>query len=177
MVMVFVYYYSHSLHPLPSLSLYPSKAVELEQSPSVKRISSKQRLVVPRLVSRSLLRKTENDIVNWGTDIWRVVPIFPYLTGLSKLNALAGTAGSDTVTLHILGEIISGLFSQSLFSSDYIKFKEGETSHIRFMPLCGEICEPHYDNLLYFSSRNFHQTQWRVNQLTDKAVSYCKSLR
>ena len=78
---------------------------------------------MPRQVSQSSLRKTENDIINWGVDIWRVVPVFPYLTGLSKLNALAGTAGSDTVTLHILGEMISGLFSQSLFSSDYIRFK------------------------------------------------------
>lgn len=105
------------------LSPHFSKAVELEQSPSVKSISSKQRLVMPRQVSQSSLRKTENDIFNCGVDIWRVVPIFPYLTGLSKLNALAGTAGSDTVTLHILGEMISGLFSQSLFSSDYIRFK------------------------------------------------------
>lgn len=58
---------------------------------------------MPRQASRAPLRKTENDIVNWGTDIWRVVPIFSYLTGLSKLNALAGTAASDPVTLHILG--------------------------------------------------------------------------
>lgn len=78
---------------------------------------------MPRQVSQSSLRKTQNDIVNWGVDIWKVVPIFPYLTGLSKLNALAGTARSDTVSLHILVEMISGLFSQSLFSSDYIKFK------------------------------------------------------
>lgn len=105
------------------LSPHFPKAVELEQSPSVKTISSKQRLVMPRQVSQSSLRKTENDIFNWGVDIWRVVPIFPYLTGLSKLNALTGTAGSDTVTLHILGEMISGLFSQSVFSSDYIRFK------------------------------------------------------
>lgn len=52
------------------------------------------------------------------------MPIFPYLTGLSKLNALAGIAGSDTVILHILGEIISGLFSQSLFSPHYINLKK-----------------------------------------------------
>lgn len=77
----------------------------------MKSISSKQRPALPRQISQTPFRKTENDIVNWGADIWRVVPIFPYLTGLSKLNALAGTTGSDTVTLHILGEIISGLFS------------------------------------------------------------------
>lgn len=105
------------------LSPHPSKAVELEQSPSMKTISSKQRPVMPRQVSQSSLRKTQNDIVNWGVDIWKVVPIFSYLTGLSKSNALAGTAGSDTVSLHILGEMISGLLSQSLFSFDYIKFK------------------------------------------------------
>lgn len=89
----------------------------------MKTISSKQRPVMPRQVSQSSLRKTQNDIVNWGVDIWKAVPIFSYLTGLSKSNALAGTAGSDTVSLHILGEMISGLLSQSLFSFDYIKFK------------------------------------------------------
>lgn len=124
----------------------------------MKSISSKQRTVLPRQISQTPFRKTENDIVNWGTDIWRVVPIFPYLTGLSKLNALAGTAGSDTVTLHILGEIISD-FAVSLCSTQIIShLKEGETNHGSFIPLHGEISEPHYDNLLYFSSRNFHQT-------------------
>lgn len=85
------------------LSAQISKVMASGQLPSVQRISSKQRCAMPRQASQAPLRKTENDIVNWGTDIWRVVPIFSYLTGLSKLNALAGTAGSDTVTFHILG--------------------------------------------------------------------------
>lgn len=84
---------------------------------------------------------------------------------------LTGAAGSDIVTLHVLGEIISGP-SVSLCSAQIISnLREGETNHVSFIPLHGEVCEPRYDNLLYFSSRNFHQTQCRVNQLIDKTVT------
>lgn len=91
--------------------------------PSVKRVSSKWIPEMPRQASQSPLRKTDYDIVNWGVDIWRVVPMFSYLTVFSKLNTLTGTTGSDTVPLHVLGEIISGIFTYFLFISDYIEFE------------------------------------------------------
>jgi hypothetical protein len=130
-ICIYLLYFSVSSSSITSFQGYEIGAVTMMQ-----RKGSKQRCVMPRQASHLSLRKTENDIVNWGMDIWRAVPIFPYLTGLSKLNALSGTAGSDTVTLLILGEIISDL--------------KGETNHVCFIPLHGELCEPHYDNRLIF---------------------------
>lgn len=170
-ICIYLLYFSVSSSSITSFQGYEIGAVTMMQ-----RKGSKQRCVMPRQASHLSLRKTENDIVNWGMDIWRAVPIFPYLTGLSKLNALSGTAGSDTVTLLILGEMISGLFSQFLFSLDNIRFERWNQPRLFHSTSWGAMWTPLWQST-YFSFRNFPQTQGRVNQFTDKVVSYCESLR